>query len=201
MGFLTQQVWVGHWESESQTSSWRTKFWASRFCITMNVLILVTGWIAVIYREKCVRRWDHQFKSWPCLLPTQWSLCEMGWQYLSYTFLWGWKRLRICKGLGVEPHNRWCKVLALLLCGFTNNYFNPTFIYINVCRCCVSHLSRVRFFSTPWTVAHQAPLSMEFPRQEHWSGLPFPSPGDLPVPRIKPVFHALAGGFFITGSL
>ena len=37
-----------------------------------------------------------------------------------------------------------------------------------------------------WTVAHQAPLSMEFPRQEYWSGLPFPSPGDLPDPGIEP---------------
>ena len=41
-------------------------------------------------------------------------------------------------------------------------------------------LSRVQLFATPWTVAHQAPPSMEFSRQEYWSGLPFPSPGDLP---------------------
>lgn len=88
MGFLTQQVWVGHWESESQTSSWRTKFWASRVLHYHECLNFSDWLIAVIYREKCVRRWDHQFKSWPCLLPTQWSLCEMGWQYLSYTFLW-----------------------------------------------------------------------------------------------------------------
>ena len=40
--------------------------------------------------------------------------------------------------------------------------------------------------ATPWTVAHQAPLSMEFSRQEYWSGLPFPSPGDLPDPGIEP---------------
>ena len=39
---------------------------------------------------------------------------------------------------------------------------------------------------TPWTVAHQAPLSMGFSRQEYWSGLPFPSPGDLPDPGTKP---------------
>ena len=44
---------------------------------------------------------------------------------------------------------------------------------------------------TPWTVAHQAPLSMEFSRQEYWSGLPFPSPGDLPDPGIKPASSAL----------
>ena len=46
-------------------------------------------------------------------------------------------------------------------------------------------LSHVRFFATPWTVAHQAPPSMEFSRQEYWSGLPFPSPGDLPNPGIE----------------
>ena len=49
---------------------------------------------------------------------------------------------------------------------------------------------------TPWTVAHQAPLSMGFLRQESWSGLPFPSPGDLPDPGIEPVSPALAGRFF-----
>ena len=47
-------------------------------------------------------------------------------------------------------------------------------------------LSRVRFFATPWTVAYQAPPSMGFSRQEYWSGLPFPSPEDLPNPGIKP---------------
>ena len=46
-------------------------------------------------------------------------------------------------------------------------------------------LSRVRLFATPWTAAHQAPLSMGFSRQEYWRGLPFPSPGDLPDPGIE----------------
>ena len=50
----------------------------------------------------------------------------------------------------------------------------------------VKSLSRVRLFATPWTVAYQAPQSMEFSRQEYWSGLPFPSPGDLPNPGIEP---------------
>ena len=53
----------------------------------------------------------------------------------------------------------------------------------------------------PWIVAHQAPLSMGFSRKEYWSGLPFPPPGDLPDPGIKPkslVAPALAGGFFTT---
>ena len=48
----------------------------------------------------------------------------------------------------------------------------------------------------PWTVAHQTSLSMGFPRQEYWSGLPFPSPGDLPNPGIEPTSPALAGTFF-----
>ena len=52
-------------------------------------------------------------------------------------------------------------------------------------------LSRVRLFVTPWTVAYQAPPSMGFSRQECWSGLPFPSPGDLPDPGIKPWSPAL----------
>ena len=52
-------------------------------------------------------------------------------------------------------------------------------------------LSCVRLFVTPWTVAHQAPLSMVFSRQGYWSGLPFPSPGDLPDPGIEPGSPAL----------
>ena len=53
-------------------------------------------------------------------------------------------------------------------------------------------------FATPWTVAHQAPLFMALPRREYWSGLPFPSPRNLPDPGIKSAFPALAGGFFLT---
>ena len=49
----------------------------------------------------------------------------------------------------------------------------------------VKSLSHVRFFATQWTVAYQAPLYMGFSRQEYWSGLPFPPPGDLPNPGIK----------------
>ena len=52
--------------------------------------------------------------------------------------------------------------------------------------------------ATPWTVAHQAPLSVEFPRQEYWSGLLFLSTGDLPDQGIEPASPALAGGFFTT---
>ena len=55
----------------------------------------------------------------------------------------------------------------------------------------VMSLSCVRLFVTPWTVAYQAPPSMGFSRQEYWSGLPFPSPGDLPDPGIEPGSPAL----------
>ena len=51
--------------------------------------------------------------------------------------------------------------------------------------------SRVRLFVIPWTVAYQSPQSMEFSRQEYWSGLPLPSPGDLPDPGIEPWSPAL----------
>ena len=67
----------------------------------------------------------------------------------------------------------------------------------------VKSLSRVRFFSTLSTVALQTPLSMGFPRQEYWTGLPLPSPGDLPNPGIKPgspVSLVLAGVFFTTST-
>ena len=70
----------------------------------------------------------------------------------------------------------------------------------NVCMC-GQLFSRVLLFATPWTVAHQAPPSLEFSRQEYWSSLPFPILGDLPNPGIQPVSlasPALAGRFSTT---
>ena len=71
---------------------------------------------------------------------------------------------------------------------------------------CVLHaksLSHVQLFVTPWTIAHQAPLSMGFSRQDYWSWLPCPPPRDLPNPGIEPSFlksPTLAGGFFTTSA-
>ena len=68
---------------------------------------------------------------------------------------------------------------------------------------CGAVLSCVRLFVTPWTEVHQAPLSMEFSRQEYWSRLPFPSPGDLSDPGIEstPLTSPVgAGGFFTTAA-
>ena len=62
----------------------------------------------------------------------------------------------------------------------------------------VRMLSRVSLFMTSWTVAHQAPLFMEFSRQEYWSGFPFPPPGDLPDPGIEPVYPELVGRLLST---
>ena len=70
----------------------------------------------------------------------------------------------------------------------------------NMCACLLSHFSLVQF-ETLWTVAHQAPLSMGFSRQEDWSGLPCLLPGDLPNPGIKPtslMSPGLVGSFLTT---
>ena len=66
-------------------------------------------------------------------------------------------------------------------------------VRVFVCVC-----ERESLFVTPWAVAHQAPLSMEFPRQEYWSSLPFPSPGDLPNPGIEPRSPPLQAGSFLS---
>ena len=66
--------------------------------------------------------------------------------------------------------------------------------------CLLSHFSRVLLFATPWTVAHQALLSMGFSRQEYWSGLPCPPPGNLSDSGIEPASPGLAGGLLTTGT-
>ena len=69
--------------------------------------------------------------------------------------------------------------------------------------CMLNRFSRVWLCATLWTVAPQAPLSMEFSRQEYWNGSPWSPPGDLPHPGIEPVSlmsPALAGGFFTTSA-
>ena len=75
--------------------------------------------------------------------------------------------------------------------------------FIKSAACVLNQFSCVRLFVTLWTVAHQAPLSMGFSRQEYWSGLPCPPPGNLPRPGIKLTSFtspALAGGFFTTSA-
>ena len=82
--------------------------------------------------------------------------------------------------------------LELKLTG--NFLFSSELVYC----CCLVTKSCLTLLRSHGLVARQSPLFMGFPRQEHWSGLPFPSPGDLPDPGIEPVSSALAGGFSTT---
>ena len=93
------------------------------------------------------------------------------WQHVLVNVIYAWK-------IGIT---KWCSVTPVIVCA--------------------QSLSFVQFFETLWTVAHQAPLSMGFSKQEYWSRLPFPSPGDLSDPGIKPTSLsslALAGRSFTT---
>ena len=72
-----------------------------------------------------------------------------------------------------------------------------------ICVCLCSVTQSCRFFAAPWTVPCQAPLPMEFSRQEYWNGVPFPTPGDLPDPGMEPAFlvsPALANRALITSA-
>ena len=79
--------------------------------------------------------------------------------------------------------------------------FSETFSIRVVQACVLSCFSCVRLFATPWTLAHQAPLSMEFFRQEYWIGLPFPTPGFHPNPGIEPRSLALQADSLLLLSL
>ena len=81
--------------------------------------------------------------------------------------------------------------------------YESFFLFFYSCACVLSHFSHARLFATLWTVACQASLCMGFSRQEYWNWLPFPSPGDLPNPRIKPtslMSPALADRFLTTSA-
>ena len=79
-----------------------------------------------------------------------------------------------------------CILLVFISLDFVLLVICKQYNCVCVCVCvCERTLSRVQLFATPWTIAHQAPLSMNFPRQEYWSGLPCSPPGDLPDPEIE----------------
>ena len=87
------------------------------------------------------------------------------WRFYRSVLFWGYNKLKVL-----------------------NQYLahNNKYLHYYLCVCMLSCFSHIRLLATLWTVAHQALLSMEFSRQEYWSGLPFPSPGDLPKPEIEP---------------
>ena len=96
---------------------------------------------------------------------------------------------------GVKQYAVFCE------CLFSLSIMLLRFIHLAAGACMLSPFSHVRLFVTLWTVAHQALLSVGFSRQEYWSGLPCPPPGDLPNPGIELVSlmsSALAGRFFTT---
>ena len=92
-------------------------------------------------------------------------------------------------------------LLPIYFCMLYTLSFRALGILIMLLSLLFSHSVMFNSFVTPWTVAHQASLSIGFPREEYWSGLPISSPGDLPDPGIEPRFPALAGRFFTTESL
>ena len=99
--------------------------------------------------------------------------------------------------------NKASRISALQELNFYIVAYPSYLIFLLCCVCVLNPFSHVWLFVTPWTAAHQALLSMGFSRQEYWSGLPCPPPGDLPNPGMKPASltsPALAGGFFTTGA-
>ena len=82
-------------------------------------------------------------------------------------------------------------------------YWVHVYMFLCTCGCELSHFSGVLFFATLWTVAHQVPLSLEFPKQEYWSGLPCPPPGNLPHPGIQsgsPAFSCISRWILYQGA-
>ena len=99
--------------------------------------------------------------------------------------------LPLCHPAGKETKN-WCNPWEPLFLALPpSSYRREAVPTENSCKVKVKLLSHIRLFATPWTIAYQAPPSMGFSRQEYWSGLPFPSPGDLPDPGIEPRSPAL----------
>ena len=127
----------------------------------------------------------------------------------------------VCTCMCVHLCEHMCARVCMCIHVCTCVYCARTCVYMCMCVCVCAHVctcvcmcvhvgGAYNFWScsfscsvmsdsvTPWTVAHQGPLTTGFSRQEYWSGLPFPSPGDPPDPGIEPASPALAGGFFTT---
>ena len=117
-------------------------------------------------------------------------------------YVFSWSYHRAC-GILVP----WCGMQTMPLAlevQSLNHWTASEFLCVCVCVCVCCLVAKLYLtFVIPWTVAHQTPLSMGFSRQEYWSGLPCPPPGDLPNPGIKPMSPAspaLAGWYFTTES-
>ena len=116
-----------------------------------------------------------------------WALFKFRAGFLGHS-MWHIWTIHCCQGCPVR-------------CGLGTSIYGLSPVDATVCK--LSRFRHVQLFVTPWTIACQAPLSMRFSRQESWSGLPCPPPGDLPDPEVEPaslMSPALAGGFFTTST-
>ena len=100
-------------------------------------------------------------------------------------------------GLSLSFSDHLWSLVSFLTLATSNQTYHILSILYNCCCCCLVAKSCLTLLQPPWLVPHQAPLSMGFPGQEYWSGLPFLCPRNHPDPRIKPASPALAGEFFI----
>ena len=136
------------------------------------------------------------------LLPKNLYVGETGSKTTDIYFLGAWKsKIKMWAGLVSSE----ASLLGLQTAAFPTDCLPSLHVGVLIFSDCVyaKLLSRVWLFATPWTVVRQPSLSMGFSRQEYWSGLPFPSPGDLPNPGIEPTYlrsPALADGFFTTSA-
>ena len=131
-----------------------------------------------------------------CLLATPWTVAHQAPLSMGFSRQEYWSGLP-CPPPGDLPHTGMETTSPALAGGiFTTEPPGKPIFYYSLH--CVWPLSCVQLFATPWTVAHQAPLSMEFSRQEYCGGLPHSAPGDLPHPGMEPTSPALASGFFTT---
>ena len=116
---------------------------------------------------------------------------DLPWQIMMQIEVW-----KLPKHLSIGPRKKktwFCLILSFIL--FTPEQWLWHNIFVVVV---IQLLSYVKVFVTPQTTGYQAPLSMGFPRQEYWNGLPFHSPGDLPNSGIEPTYPSLVDRFFTT---
>ena len=135
-------------------------------------------WVAISFSKAW--KWKLKVKS----LSRVWPQGPHGLQ--PSRLLHPWDFPRKSTGVGCHCLLRWMNII------FTNSKT------LRQPCCFVQLLSCVWIFETPWIVAYQVPLSVRLSRKEYWNGLPFPFPGDLPNPRIKPASPAFAGRLFIS---
>ena len=115
---------------------------------------------------------------WACQAPLSIGLRILEWVAISFS-------------RGTSQHRNWTQVSRIAGRCFTNWAIREAYLKYKKMKVKVKLLSHVWLFATPWTVAHQASPSLGFSRQDYWSGLPFPSPGELPDPAIEPRSPAL----------